>query len=189
MTQHVRSLGAVFALLAVVLAACLSGSLSVDGYATDLENATDAYISESQSLSAAFQNTVEDEVATLAEAGEGDVLELATAVAVRETTRYLASLEDAMARYIETLREMSPPAVLVEPHDAYVEAFDTVRSSMPATRTRVSEAADLDGVQAAITGSGFSDGQLRLRSACSSLEAAVRAEGRGIDLGCTRPLQ
>jgi hypothetical protein len=179
----------VLALLSLVAAACSLGSLSSADYAAVLGEHTDDYIQESQNLSVAFHSTVEDEIKVLAESGEGDVVALATDVTRQETAQYLAVLEDAMTRYVEALGSMSPPRGLVDAHDAYVEALDAVRSSMPETRARVGEATDLTGIQTAITGSGFSDGQLRLRAACSSLEAAVRQEGHGVDLGCTRPLR
>ena len=178
-----------FVLLTVLASACSLGSQSSAEYAAALGESTDNYIDESQTLSATFHSTVEVEIKVLAESGESDVVALATDVTRRETVQYLAVLEDAMTRYVEALRSMSPPGSLVDAHDAYVDAIDAVRYSMPATRTRVGEATDLTGIQTAITGSGFSDGQLRLRAACSSLEAAVRQDGHGVDLGCTRPLR
>lgn len=189
MTVGMRRVAAVCALLSVVAGACSPGSLSTAGYAEVLGERTDEYIVESQTVSATFQSTVEDKIKALAEAGEGDVVEMATDVTRGETVQYLALLEDAMTRYEEALKSMSPPGNLVVAHDAYVEAIDAVRASMPATRARVGEATDLTGIQTAITGSGFSDGQLRLQAACSSLEAAVKQEGHGVDLGCTRPLR
>lgn len=179
----------VFAMLPLLAGACSEGSLSPADYASVLGERTDDYVQESQSLSATFHSTVEDKITALAESGEGDVVALATAATRRETVQYLAVLEDAMIRYLEALGSISPPGNLVDAHDAYLEAIDAVRSSMPATRARVGEATDLTGIQTAITGSGFGDGQLRLRAACSSLEAAVRQEGHGVDLGCTRPLR
>ena len=96
MTRQPRSLWVVASLVAAVVVACAPGSLSVGEYAIQLEDGTDDYILESQALSATFQKTVEDEVVSLAESGEGDVLVLATAVTMRETAQYLAVLEDAM---------------------------------------------------------------------------------------------
>jgi hypothetical protein len=188
-TIRTRTAATVFALLSLLAGACSLGSLSTAEYAAVLGERTDDYIEESQNLSATFHSTVEDKIKVLAESGEGDVVALATDATRQETTQYLAVLEDAMTRYVEALMSMSPPRSLVDAHGAYVEAIDAVRSSMPATRTRVGEATDLTGIQTAITGSGFSDGQLRLRAACSSLEAAVRQEGHGVDLGCTRPVR
>ena len=175
------------AVLALLVSACSEPSMSVPDYATALEDGTDAYIAESQVLSGAFQRTVEDEIAQLAETGEGDLLSIATEITSRETVQYMALLEDAMMRYGLSLEALESPAVLRDPHDAYVLALGSVRSSMQATRDAIAGAEDLDGIQIAITSSGFSDGQLRLRAACSSLEAAVRQEGHGVDLGCTGP--
>lgn len=179
----------ILVLLAVVLASCSGPSLTVAEYASELENSTNDYILESQRVSATFHSTVEDEVTRIAEAGEGDLLSLATDVTSRETVLYLALLEDAMMRYVAVLELIKPPSALVEPHSAYIRAIESVRSSMPTTRIAVGEASDLDDIQVAIARSGFSDGQIRLRAACAALEAAVRAEGSGIDLGCARPLE
>jgi hypothetical protein len=175
--------------LAIVLASCSGPSLTVAEYATELEDSTNDYILESQRVSATFHSTVEDEVTRIAEVGEGDLLALATDVTSRETVLYLALLEDAMMRYVAVIELIKPPSALEEPHSAYVRAIESVRSSMPATRTAVGDASNFDDIQAAIARSGFSDGQIRLRAACATLEAAVRAEGSGIDLGCTRPLE
>ena len=189
MTIRTRAPVIVFVLLSLIATSCSLDSQSSAEYAAALGESTDDYIRESQNVSGAFHSTVEDKIKVLAESGEGDVVALATDVTRRETVQYLAVLEEEMTRYVEVLRSMSPPGSLVDAHDAYVEAIDAVRYSMPATRTRVGEATDLTGIQTAITGSGFSDGQLRLRAACSSLEAAVRQDGHGVDLGCTRPLR
>jgi hypothetical protein len=175
--------------LAIVLSSCSGSSLTVAEYATELEDSTNGYILESQRVSTTFHSTVEDEVTRIAEAGEGDLLALATDVTSRETVLYLALLEDAMMRYVAVVEAIKPPLALVEPHAAYVRAIESVRSSMPATRTAVGDAATFDEIQVAIAQSGFSDGQIRLRAACVALETAVRAEGSGIDLGCTRPLE
>lgn len=189
MTIRVRTVAAVLALLSVLAGACSLGSLSTAEYASMLGESTDEYIQESQVLSATFHSAVEDKITVLAESGEGDVVALATEVTKKETVQYLVVLEDAMTLYAETLTSMSPPGELEDTHNAYVEAINAVRASMPATRDRVGEATDLTGMQTAITGSGFSDGQLRLQAACLALESAVRQGGHGVELGCTRPLR
>jgi len=180
-----RRLLGLLAMVAVVAAACGAAPLSISDYAGVVEDATDAYIQESTVLSGTFQKSVEDEIASIAESGEGDLLELATDVTSRETTQYLALLEDAMARYLKVLSAVVSPDTLSDAHEAYVAALQSVRASMPATRTGVEQATDLAGIQTAITSSGFSDGQLRLQTACADLESAVRSQGHGIDLGCT----
>jgi hypothetical protein len=162
--------------------------MTVEAYADSLDVATDDYIGESQALSAAFHRTVEDQISELAAGGEGNLLALATGVTSRETVQYLALLEDAMTRYGEILDAMNPPSNLAKPHDDYVAAIESVRIAIPATRDNVGEAHDLVGIQEAITSSGFADGQLRLQSSCRALEDAVRAQGQGVDLGCTRPV-
>lgn len=186
--QTRRHLVAGVMLLAVVLGACSAPPMTIEEYADALNAATDEYIGESQALSVTFQTTVEDEIAKLAEAGEGNLLALATGVTSRHMVQYLALLEDAMARYGQELDEMRPPESLVGPHDDYVAAVESTRIALPPTRASVGEAHDLVGIQEAITSSGFADGQLRLQSSCAALEEAVRAEGQGVDLGCNRPL-
>lgn len=187
MTYFLRPLFVVIGLLAALVGACAQPSLSVAEYAASLEDGTESYISEAQELSGTFQKTVEDEIGALAEDGSGDLLLRATRLTSRETVQYLALLEDAMMRYRVSVESLSPPSTLAERHNAYIQAIESVQSSMQGTRDAVGKAGDLDGIQVAITSSGFGDGQLRLRAACISLEAAVRAEGRGLDLGCIRP--
>lgn len=175
-------------LLAVALGACTTPPMTIEEYAGALNAATEDYVGESQTLSVAFHRAVEDQVAELAEAGQGNLIALATGVTSREMIQYLALLEDAMARYGEELDEMHPPADLNGPHDDYLVAIELIRIALLPTRVSVGEAHDLDGIQEAITSSGFADGQLRLQSSCLALEEAVRADGQGVDLGCTRPL-
>lgn len=182
------SIGLALAIGGLVLGACTTPALTVEEYADALGAATDDYIEESQALSASFQRTVEAEIKELAASGEENVLSLATGATIRETVQFLALLEDAMARYGQKLDEMEPPAELADVHDEYVASIESVRVSLPATRTNVGDAQDLDQIEEAITSSGFSDGQLRLRSSCTALESAVRAEGQSAELGCTRPV-
>ena len=174
--------------VSVVLGACATPPMTIDEYAEALNGATEDYVGESQALSAAFQKTVEEEVAELADAGEGNLMALATGVTSREMIQYFALLEDAMERYGKELDGMHPPVNLGELHDDYLSAIESVRIALPETRDNVAEAHDLVGIQEAITGSGFADGQLRLQSSCLALEEAVRAEGQGVDLACSRPL-
>jgi len=174
--------------VSVVLGACAIPPMTVDEYAEALNGATEDYVGESQALSTAFQKTVEEEIAELADAGEGNLIALATGVTSREMIQYFALLEDAMERYGKELDGMRPPVNLGELHDDYLSAIESVRIALPETRDNVAEAHDLVGIQEAITGSGFADGQLRLQSSCLALEEAVRAEGHGADLACTRPL-
>ncbi len=187
MTDVPRAVFVMIGLLSVLAGSCAEPSLSVEEYATAIDVETDAYISEAQTLSIMYQRTVEDQIAVLAARGEEDLLSMAAAMTADETVQYLALLEDAMMRYLNALGTLKPPSLLAEGHDAYLRAITSVQSSMPATRDAVGSAGDLDAIRAAITGSGFSDGQLRLRATCSALESAVRAEGRGLDLGCARP--
>lgn len=174
----------VLPLLAVVLSACATQTLTVSEYAETIDSATALYISESQTLSANFQFAVQDEVNRIVASDVEQPLRLATEATVKEMTLYLAFLEDSIERYTESMQSMNPPKSLDEAHSAYVEATVSVRVSMPATREAVGAAVSLDAVQRAIGSSGFVDGQLRWTATCRTLEAAIRSEGSGVDLGC-----
>jgi hypothetical protein len=187
MTYMPRAVFAMIGVLSMLAGSCAEPSLSVDEYAAVIGEETDAYISEAQTLSITYQRTVQDQITALADQGKADLLSRAASMAAGETVQYLVLLEDAMMRYRNGLEMLNPPSVLAERHGAYREAIASVESSMQATRDAVGGASDLDAIQVAITGSGFNDGQLRLRATCTALEAAVRAEGRSLDLGCTRP--
>lgn len=178
---------ALMVLVSTVLSACAQPALTVAEYAAAMDEATDAYIAEAQSLSATFQGAVEDEVRRIVEKGSDDPLGEATDITRRETVLYLALLEDAMDRYVERLSEIDPPSEVEGSHADYVAAVGTVHRAMPSSRSSVASAIDIAGIKGALAASGFQDGQYRLTSACLSLEELVRAEGSGIDLGCTRP--
>ncbi|GMQ92937.1 MAG: hypothetical protein BMS9Abin12_0414 [Acidimicrobiia bacterium] len=186
--MKLRRPAAVIAAVGIVVSACSGPALSPSAYAEVIERATDDYIERSQALSVAFQSTVEQEVALIVETDVEDPVAAAIDVTKREMVLYLALLEDAMGRYIEQLSQIAPPESLVQVHDDYVTAVQVVQRGMPETRASVESAFQLDGIEAAIAGSGLQDGQYRLAKTCMSLEAAVRAEGHGLDLGCTRPL-
>ncbi|MFV1971561.1 MAG: hypothetical protein ACC683_11245 [Acidimicrobiia bacterium] len=175
-------------LVVMVLSACAESAPTVPEYAGAIEEVTDAYIAESQMLSATFQRTVEGEVARILGEGSDDALGEVTDVTKREMVLYLALLEDAMGRYVDGLSEIRPPGELAETHTDYLDAVESVYRAMPATRASVESALHLDGIEGALAGSGVQDGQPRLTSTCRSLEASVRAEGTGLDLGCNRPI-
>lgn len=180
--------GAVIAAFGIVVGACSGSALSPSAYAEAVERTTDDYIEQSQALSSAFQATVEQEVARIVETDVEDPVAAAIDLTKREMVSYLTLLEDAMGRYAEQLSEIAPPERLEQAHNDYVTAVRVVQRGMPETRAAVASALELDGIEAAIAGSGLQDGQYRLTKTCMSLEAAVRSEGHGVDLGCTRPL-
>jgi hypothetical protein len=172
--------------LVVVLSACSDPAMTFPEYASAIQDVTDVYISEAQTLSVTFHGTVEAEVARIVEEGSDDARGEATDVTKREMVLYLALLEDAMGRYMERLAEVRPPIDVSAQHSDYVDAIESVRGAMPSTRSSVASALHLDGIEAAVAASGFQDGQFRLTKTCQSLEESVRAAGVGIDLGCTR---
>jgi hypothetical protein len=169
-----------------VLGGC-SSPLSVDDYADQVGAAADGYVTESQALSASYQRTVEDGVRDIAASGDDDALAQAITLVRQQTVAYLAVLSDAMARYWEALDALDPPSAIEGAHDEYVAAIDVVLRAIPDTRAAVEAATDISSVQVALTTSGFADGQTRWTTACTALEQSVRDEGRGLDLGCTRP--
>jgi hypothetical protein len=160
--------------------------MTVPQYASAIQEVTDAYIAESQGLSATFHRTVEDEVKRIVEEGSDDPLSEATDVTKREMVLYLALLEDAMGRYVVHLSELHPPGELDGAHSDYLDAVESVHGAVPFARTSVESAIHLDGIEAALAGSDLQDGQFQLTSTCRFLEESVRAQGSGVDLGCAR---
>ena len=160
--------------------------MSVEAYAAAIEVASAVYIDEAQSLSAAYQASVEDEVRAVVEeapdVAQGRVVEIATTA----TANYLALLSDAMGRFVTAIEELRPPTGIEAAHDEFVAAVGSVHRSLPATRDAVAQADSLASVRFALTSSGFADGQGRWTAACTALEEAVRGEGTGVDLGCVR---
>lgn len=180
-------LGVLVLLTAGALGACGQQSLTVTDYADQIEAATDGYVTESQTLSQTFQDTVDGEVAKIIESSSNDRIGEVTELTKREIVLYLALLEDTMARYEDLLSDIDPPSDLSEAHVAYLDAVTSVRMALPLTRRSVESAFDLDRIYGALAGSGFQDGQPRLTSTCQVLERSVRSLGRGVDLGCVRP--
>ncbi len=170
--------------LVVVLGACSGPALTVSDYASAIQEVTAAYIAEAQALSVTFHRTVEAEVTRIVGEGSEDARSEATNITKREMVLFLALLEEAMGRYVERLAEIRPPRGVSGQHSEYVDAIESVRGAMPSTRSSVASALHLDGIEAAVRGSGFQDGQFRLTATCQSLEESVRAAGVGIDLGC-----
>lgn len=177
------------AVVVVVAAAILSGCsqpLTVDAYVAEASRAADAYVTESQNLSYDYQSTLEDEVRRIAEEGGEGAIDEATNLVTRETIAYLAVLSDAMYRYASDLSDLDAPRAISDAHDAHVAAVEAVLASIPATRDAVESAGDIAAVQVALASSGFADGQVRWTITCTALEQAVRDQGSGLDLRCTR---
>ncbi|MGI9528720.1 MAG: hypothetical protein ACR2NG_03340 [Acidimicrobiia bacterium] len=175
----------------VVMAGALGGAgcsspMPIDEYASELSDIAEAYVVESQDLSYDYQSSVEDGVRDIVEAGqdgaESDAIELVRS----ETVQYLAMLSDAMGRYLEQLDALNPPDEVADQHEAYVAAVRNVYESIPDARDTVAGATSLEGVQLALTASGFADGQLRWTTTCLSLEEAVEAQGEPVTLRCVR---
>jgi hypothetical protein len=172
--------------LALVASACAQPAMSVESYASEMETIAGDYVAEAQGLSAQYQRSVEDEVrAVVADdpsAAEARVVEITT----EATVNYLALLGDSMNRFITSMDELRPPEGIEPAHDEFVGAVASVYGALPASRDAVGQATSLSEVRLALTGSGFADGQIRWTAACTSLEAAVRSQGTGLDLGCVR---
>lgn len=181
-----RSVAALSTVAVAVVTAC-SSPATLDSYIGSMESATDAYVVESQALSFDYQSSVEDGVRALVaddEADDEDTEAAAIDLVRAETVGYLAQLGDAMSRYGAAITGPEVPGSVRDAHDDYVEAVGFVVGALPAARESVEAAATLDGIQRALTASGFADGQLRWTAMCSSLEQAVRDQGRGLDLQC-----
>jgi len=161
-------------------------SLTVEEYANEATAITEAYVVEAQTLSLAYQRNVEKKVADIVDAGTSSVVDEATELVRVETVNHLALLNDAVVRYHEAMAELEPPDSIRDDHDAYVTIVESVQSTIPALRDAVGEADSIPGIQAALSGSGFSDGQLAWVATCERLEQSVRDEGHGIDLKCAR---
>lgn len=170
---------------ALVGAGC-SSAMPIDEYASELSAIAENYVVESQDLSYDYQSSVEDGVRDIVEAGE-DGAEAAVVELMRtETVQYMAMLSDAMGRFLERLDALNPPDEVADEHEAYVAAVRNVYESIPDARDTVAEATSLEGVQLALTASGFADGQLRWTTTCLSLEEAVEAQGESVTLRCVR---
>ena len=178
------ALAVVFATLAAACSA--SVTLTVDEYVDAATKSTDLYVDQSQTLGLSYQRTVEEGVAVIAARGGQAAVTEATDLVRTETVKYLGLLDDAMLQYIEDLDGLNPPDPVATEHDAYVAIIGSVEVSMQPMRESVDQAVSIADIQAALVGSGFSDGQTAWVAVCKQLEQAVRDEGRGIDLKCER---
>lgn len=177
----------IWVILVAVAAGCAATpEMSVAEYAEAAAETTAAYVAETQQLSYAYQQTVEREVEEIVASKADTAVEDATALVSTETVQYLALLDDAIVRYLAALNELAPPAPIEDAHGAYLEIVDSVRSTLPGMRDSVAAATSIEGIQAALVGAGFSDGQAAWVARCGVLEQAVRDQGRGIDLKCVR---
>lgn len=170
---------------ALVGASC-SSSMTIDEYASELPGIAEAYVVESQNLSYDYQSSVEDGVRGIVEAGEDGAEAAAVDLVRTETVQYMATLSDAMGRYLARLDALSPPDEVADQHEAYVDAVRNVYEAIPEVRDTVADATSLEDVQLALTASGFADGQIRWTTTCLSLEEAVEAQGEPVALRCVR---
>jgi hypothetical protein len=173
------------AAVGLVAVGCSTAS-TIDEYAASASSAADAYVTESQNLSYDYQSAVEDGVRAIAdEEGEGGAERVVELVS-NQTVAYLATLTDTMGRYLDALDELSPPSAVRERHEAYLDAIRFVLAAIPDARSAVEVAPDIEGIQLALSGSSFADGQVRWTGACTALEQAIRDEGGDVNLRCVR---
>ena len=171
--------------IASLAAACSSPStLTLDEYVDAASASTNTYVDQTQSLGFSFQRTVEDGVAAIAARGGEAAVKDATDLVRTETVKYLGLLDDAMLQYVEDLGSLRAPEAITADHDAYLAIIESVEVSLQPMREMVDNAASIADIQAALVGSGFSDGQKAWVAVCKQLEQRVRDEGRGIDLKC-----
>ncbi len=174
------------AVVSLVAAGCAPAAMSVESYADAMENIADGYVTESQSLSARYQASVEDDVRAAVADDPGAAEERVVEIAADATVNYLAFLDDAMGRFIGAMGELQPPGEVEAAHDEFVSAVTSVRDALPDTRDAVAQADSLSSVRLALTASGFADGQIRWTVSCTALEETVRRQGTGLDMSCVR---
>ncbi len=160
--------------------------MSVADYADAAAETTAAYVAETQQLSYTYQQTVEREVQEIVASKADTAVQDATALVRTETVQYLALFDDAIVRYLAALDELTPPEPIQEAHVEYLAIVESVRSTLPGMRDSVAATTSIEGIQSALVGAGFSDGQAAWVARCNVLEQAVRDQGRGIDLKCMR---
>lgn len=179
---------AVVASLVVLVGACTS-AMEPDEYGSAVTATAETYVVESQNLSFDYQQSVEDGVREIIDSDASDTRTAAMDLVRTATVGYLALLEDAMRRYGSALRDLEPPGEVASAHESHIAAVLAVADAVPDARNEVATAPDLEGVQKALTASGFADGQLRWTATCTSLEQAIRDMGHGANLRCTRPVE
>jgi hypothetical protein len=173
-------------MVALAVGCSATPSLSVDDYADAAGGATEAYVAESQQLSLTYQKKVEREVAAIVEAGADNAVDEATALVRTETVMYLALLDDAISRYVAAMDALVAPDTVAEAHASYIVVVEAVHVTLPGMRDAVAAAESIPEIQAALVGSGFSDGQAAWVATCGALEQSVRNAGRGVDLKCVK---
>lgn len=184
-----RSVGVALAsvvVLGVLLGSCATREVAVSDFADEMSSITGAYVDEATSLSASYQRQVEIKVADIV-ANEGDdALEPVTDLVRSETVGFLALLGDALDRYVDALVEVATPDAVQAEMDRYVSLMTASAGHLPDMRTSVAEASTIDALRAALAGSAYADAQAAVTASCTALEQAVRDQGHGVDLRCTR---
>ena len=181
MTRSIASL--VTGLL--LLAACSGSELTVEEYASALEERATAYADEVDQLVEQNAADLNSAVNRLQNDLQGEALLMA---AVGETatlsSMLFAGIGDAVDRYEQALDALGAPAPVAADHRSYLEALEASRRGVAPLLAALADVTTFEQIDQAIASSGFSDAQPRVETACATLEAAIESAGTPVSLRC-----
>lgn len=179
-----KSIGSLLAGL-LLLAACSSSEVTVERYASALEARATAYADEVDQLVEENAAELNSAVNRLQNDLQGDALLTA---AVGETaalsSMLFAGIGDALDRYEQALDALETPASVGDESRSYLEALEASRRGVAPLLATLAGVTTFEQIDQAIASSGFSDAQLRVETACATLEAAIESAGTFVDLRC-----
>lgn len=176
---------ATLTLVGAFCAACSSGGVPLDTYASGVEAGAAGYAHEIDDLRSRYLAELDDAVAGLQQSLEGAALvDAAVDETAGRSVALFASLGDALDRYIRDLENRDAPAVVSSEHEEFVDALISSRAGISPILEALPTATSFDEIDRVIAGSGFADAQLRVEAMCTTLERAIGRQGVVVDLRC-----
>ena len=169
----------------LLLAACSSNELTVEEYASALEERATAYADEVDQLVEQNAADLNSAVNRLQHDHQGEAL-LTAAVGETATlsSMLFAGIGDALDRYEQALDAFQAPASVADDHHSYLEALEASRRGVAPLLAALADVTTFEQIDHAIASSGFSDAQPRVETACSTLERAIESAGTVVTLRC-----
>lgn len=160
-------------------------------YAEAVETLGRDYEAETTALQRALEEELQSEIASrqrvLDRGDEAAVAAFATEVVELTATRtagFFAGVGDALTRHRDALAALEPPSQVRDRHDEFVAAADGALAGIPALLAGLGTPQSFDEIDAAVNGSGFTDGLPRLAAACEALEQQLIDAGETVNLRC-----
>ena len=177
--------------LAVVIAACGDGAMTVDEYFTEFETARIDFTQANDDIDSAYQTQLDASFAELQrefdaqdQAEARELAERSINVGIDATVSLVTARVESLERYLSQLEELRPPEQAAEAHAASLVALREAREGLEPTVTAIRGIEGLGDLGSTVGASPVGQALVRAAEACRVLQGVATSEGLIIDLRC-----